>query len=325
MDIDSLFLPLGNKQGEIPKRIELLPPGPIIKGKDGREWVITDTDEVIRESNSYLPYHPIDENHAIDYKAPKGESSPAFGWFTNITKEEDGSIWADVAWTEKGEKAVASLEYRYLSPAFKNTPDGIITKILRAALSNDPNLNVTSLNNQKQTSLEAAKEKNMKTVLAALGLPETATENEAVAKIASMQTQLNAAQNQKVDLASYAPRADLAEMEKRAIKAEEEVKSLNAASLKKEAEEVVDNAIKEGKIAPANKEEYLSFCANREGLESIKKIMGKSPQIIEGGEKTPPGSPAASGTSLNAAEQEVMTAAGYTPEEWQKRKEKIKK
>ena len=323
MNIDSLFLPLGNKQGEVPKRIQLLPAGPVIKGRDGREWIIPNADEVVRESNSLLPHHPIDENHAIDYKAPKGEGSPAFGWFSNIVKEPDGSIWADVAWTEKGEKAVSSLEYRYLSPAFKNTPDGTITKILRAALTNNPNLDITSLNNIEQPQ-EEAKEKIMKNVLAVLGLPETATENEAIAKVAALQTQLNATQNQKVDLTAYAPRTDLAEMEKRAVKAETELTSLNAASLKKEAEEVIDNAIKEGKIAPANKEEYLSFCASKEGLEKIKKVMSNSSAIVAEGEKAPAGTPVNAGVSLNAAEQELMAAAGYTAEEWKKIKEKSK-
>ncbi|MDR3249396.1 MAG: phage protease [Treponema sp.] len=320
MEPGSLFLPLDNKQGEIPKRIQLLPPGPNIKGRDGREWIVRNSIAVAEASNVYLPNHSIDENHAVDLKAPKGESSPAFGWFSNLTVETNGAIWADVTWTKRGEEAVKNLEYRYLSPVFLNNEKGEISTILRAALSNSPNLDIKSLNSEMPE--EPAKENsNMDKILAALGLPATATENDAVAAIAKLNTQLNAAQTKGVDLAAYAPRADLSAMETRAAAAEKQLAELNAAALKKEAEAVVDQAVKDRKIAPASKGEYLSLCATQEGLESFKKIVAASPAIIGEGAQAPAGTPPGSQTSLNAEESAMAKAAGYTPEEWKKIKE----
>ena len=50
-----------------------------------------------------------------------------------------------------------------------------------------------------------------KELCAALGLAESATENEAIAAVAALKTQINSAK--AVDLTAYAPRADLTQME----------------------------------------------------------------------------------------------------------------
>jgi phage I-like protein len=329
MEPGSLFLPLENKQGEIPKRIQLLPPGPNILGRDGRQWIMQSAEAVAAASNAYLPNHSIDENHAVDHKAPKGEASPAFGWFSNITAEANGSVWADVEWTKRGAEAVANLEYRYISPVILHNEKGEVTSILRAALSNSPNLDIKSLNSDTSAMLtppaSPAKENNdMDKILAALGLPAAATMDEAVAAITGLKTSLNSAKPQTVDLAAYAPRADLAAMESRAVTAEKQLADLNAARLKTDAEAAVEQAIKDRKIAPASKAEYLSLCATAEGFESFKKIVAASPAIISEGAQAPGSTPPGGQVSLNAEEAELAKNAGYTAEEWKKIQEAAK-
>jgi len=322
---DSIFLPLDNKQGETPKRIQLLPPGPSIKGRDGRLYVLKNAEDVAKHSNEYLPNHSIDENHAVDLLAPVGGSSPAFGWFTNVQAEKDGSIWADVEWTEKGKTAVSGLEYRYISPVLFLDEEGVINLIARASLSNSPNLDIKSLNNQEPA--RPAKEKNnMKSILAFLGLPETATEAEALAAVSAMKTSLNAAQAKPsaVDLAVYAPRTDLAVMQARAETAEKELAALNSAKLKAEGEAAVDQAVKDGKIAPASKAEYVALCSTQAGLDHFKKIMASSPAIIGDTTHAPTGSPPGSQASLNSEEITMAKSMGYSEEEWKKLKEATK-
>jgi phage I-like protein len=181
MESGSLFLPLDNKQGEIPKRIQLLPPGPNIEGRDGRTWIMRNSESVVSASNAWLPNHPIDENHAIDLKVPQGGSSPAFGWFSNISVESNGSIWADVEWTKRGAEAVANLEYRYVSPVIVNNEKGEISTILRAALSNSPNLDIKSLNAQEPEA-EPGEEEEIEKIIHSLGY--TPEEWEIIKKIA---------------------------------------------------------------------------------------------------------------------------------------------
>jgi phage I-like protein len=325
MESGSLFLPLENKPGEIPTRIQLLPPGPNIEGRDGRKWIMRDGGAVAAASNAYLPNHSIDENHAVDHKAPKGESSPAFGWFSNVSAEANGSVWADVEWTNKGAAAVAGLEYRYISPVILHNEKGEVVSILRAALSNSPNLDIKSLNNETPETAppenQAKENVNMDKICAALGLPAGATEDAVIAAIAGLKTSLNSAVSRTVDLAAYAPRTDLAAMEARAVTAETELAALNAAAFKANVEGVIDQAIKGRKIAPANKDLYLSLCATADQLESLKKAFAASPAVIGDGTQAPAGAPPGNGVSLNAEETALAAAAGYSPEEWKKLKE----
>ena len=157
-----------------------------------------------------------------------------------------------------------------------------------------------------------------KEICAALGLPETATDNEVLAAITALKTQANSAQT--VDLAAYAPRADLAQMEARAIAAEKLNAEMNAAQLKAKALSAVEKAVADRKIAPASKDAYLAMCATEEGLSNFSKIMESSPALIPAGASGASGTPPVAETQaeLNAEEESICKAMGYTKEEWLK-------
>jgi len=161
-----------------------------------------------------------------------------------------------------------------------------------------------------------------KVLLAALGLPETATEADAIAAVTSLNAAKTAAAPQTdktaVDLAAYAPRADLNAMEERALAAEKQLADLNAAQLKKDAEAAVDEAVKNRKIAPASREQYLALCATRAELEKIKNILSTSPAIIAEPQASSGAAPQSGGVSLNAEQSQLAKAMGYTPEEFNK-------
>lgn len=320
---DSLFLGLNAESGKVPSRIQILPAGAEIKGIDGRHWKNHDPAALCAKMNASDRVTVkngcvIDENHSTDLAAPKGGEAPAFGWFKNFTVEADGSVWADVEWNSRGEQAVANKEYRYISPVFTRDKDGNILEILRAALTNNPNLDNPALNSSQDT----AEEKNMeKELCAALGIPETATTADALAAIAKLKTELNSAQSKTVDLTAYAPRADLAAAQQRAEKAEKELAELNAASLKAKATAAVEQAVKDGKIAPASKDVYMELCATADGLAQFEKIVAATPSIT-GGAQVPDMPPAhAESVELNVAEKEWASSMGYTEEDWKKIKE----
>jgi phage I-like protein len=243
----------------------------------------------------------------------------------NLCADNSGAIWADVEWTERGRDALAKKEYRFISPVFLCNEKGEINLILRAALTNSPNLDLPALNLERLENINT-EESMYKALLAALGLPETATEAEALAAIKSLNAAKTAAVPQTdkttVDLAAYAPRADLNAMEERAVAAEKQIAELNAVQLKKDAEAAVDEAIKNRKIAPASKAEYLALCATKEGLESFKKIAAASPAIVSTEPQAPAGTPSSTeSVSLNSEDAAFAKAAGKTPEEWAKLKE----
>lgn len=325
MNTESLFLCLNAENG-VPKRIQILPAGKEIRGVDGRHWKNEDPAALCAKMNAsglvtVKNGCVIDENHSTDLSAPKGGEAPAFGWFRNFTVEADGSIWADVEWNARGQKAVSEKEYKYISPVFTRDKDGNITEILRAALTNNPNLDNPALNSSQET----AEEKNMdKELCAALGIPETATTADALVAIKKLKTELNGAQNKGVDLAAYAPRADLTAMQQRAEKAEKELAEMNAASLKTKAEAAVEQAVKDGKIAPASKEVYLDLCSTKDGFEKFEKIMAATPSINGGTQVSDKAPENKEKVELNAAEKEWTSVMGYTAEEWAKIKEEGK-
>jgi phage I-like protein len=318
----SLFLSL-NFEGGIPNRIELVPAAAVVTGRDGRKWKNSKPKQAALNSNARLPSLPIDENHSTDLAAPKGGASPAFGWMSNLCADENGAIWADVEWTERGREALNKKEYRYISPVFYSDERGEINCILRAALTNTPNLQLPALNSE-QGSHEQPENINMedcmdKILCAALGLAETATVNDALAAIDKLKTAQNAAQG--IDLTAYAPRVELNAALERAVNAEKQAAELNAVQLKKEAEAAVDEAIKAGKIPPALKDTYINMCATQAGLEQFKDIAAKTPAIIDGKPQAPAGTPPASGVSLNSEDAAFAKAAGYSVEGWQKIRE----
>ena len=320
MDTDSLFLCLNFEGNKIPNKIQLLPAGDYVAGRDGRRWTKRNIEAIVLRSNEYLPQHIIDENHATDLKAPKGEGSPAMGWFNNIRAGDDGSIWADAVWTARGKTALENQEYRYISPVFKVGQDGEIEVLMRAALTNSPNLELPALNSTRTEPADNPVKENAmnKEICAALGLAETATENDVLAAITALKTQANSTQT--VDLAAYAPRADLAQMEARAIAAEKLNAEMNAAQLKEKALSAVEKAVAERKIAPASKDAYLAMCATEEGLSTFAKIMESSPALIPAGASGASGTPPIAETQaeLNAEEESICKAMGYTKEEWLK-------
>ncbi|MDR1252385.1 MAG: phage protease [Treponema sp.] len=338
----SLFLSLNFENGALPSSIELIPAGGVIQGRDGRTWKNSNPQKVALNSTARLPRLVIDENHATDLSAPRGGASPAMGWMTKLRTGEGGSIRADVEWTKRGTEAVLNREYSFISPVFLHDEQGEITVVLRAALTNSPNLQLPALNSElcsaERPELINQEESMNKELCAALGLSETATETEAIAAVQALQgkaalqstTALNAAKPgttdtvSAVDLAAYAPRADLNAMEARAAAAEKQLADLNAAGLKHEAETAVDEAIKNRKIAPASRAEYLALCSSKEGLETFRKIAAAAPAIIGTETQAPEGAPPAGGgggLALNAEETATYKAMGYTEEEIKKIKE----
>ena len=302
-----IFTPFEIKKGQIPKRIQLLPAGNIIKGKDGRTWTVTDIHELACVSNESMPIESIDENHSADLVAGKGGSSPAFGWFRNITVENNGELWADVEWTERGSNALQNKDYRYLSPVFSNDMNGNITVILRAALTNTPNLDMVSLNseNLKNTDNMDSQEIVIKKIIEELELKDGSSFDDILKAIKELK---------KADMNMN--HTNIIELKQRADELEIQLNSMIGSAFFREGEILVNEAVKAGIITPANKSFYLSLCSTNEGLEKVKSIIKNSVPIVCNSsvlKGTPP-----KYTEDENEDTEFISSLGYTKEQWQK-------
>lgn len=127
----------------IPNWVNLLPPGPDLVARDGRNWTYDPAQVIAAFLASGGPL-PIDYEHAQDILAPKGEAAPAVGWIVEMT-ERGNALWGKVEWTKRGAASVSSREYRFVSAAMKTDAQNRVLALAGAALVNRPALHVAPI------------------------------------------------------------------------------------------------------------------------------------------------------------------------------------
>lgn len=296
-----------------PEWIELLPAGQF-KGRDGRgPFKLDDPQGVIRATLALQMKAgiPIDYDHATDLAAPQGRPAPAAGWIKEL-QVRSGAIWGKVEWTRHGAAAVATREYRYVSPVFEYSNDGEVMRLLRAALTNNPNLYMTAISARAPLSMPIGKsdakpsgeENEMETLLAQLreilGLDESAGAEEALEAIRTLQAAAahddddnddgneGAAGDDDDAIAPHAPAnsgahagdADPA----RYVPISQfqstltELNSLRAARARERAEHAVNEAMRAGKLIPAQREWAIAYC--QADYKGFTKFIARQPALF---------------------------------------------
>lgn len=165
----------------------------------------------------------------VDHASASGGSTEAAAWARNLRVEDEG-LCADFELTPRGRELVSGRSYRFVSPGWTLSKDGTPLALCSVALTNRPNLPVKPVVNadgtggrdpDDPTQTKGNPEMDLKKIAAALGLPETATEEEVLAAVKAMQDR----------------------------EAQAAAEAANA-----KAEEFADNAVKAGKIAANSKE-----------------------------------------------------------------------
>ncbi|WP_054310506.1 phage protease [Mesorhizobium sp. 1M-11] len=283
--------------GKAPEYIHLLPAG-TFSGADGRgPFVLGDVAELIAVSLPAGRKLPIDVNHAIDHLAGTGRPSPAVAWIVALEGRADG-VWGKVEWTNEGRSLVADRKYGFISPVF-NTPKTKphrVLQLLRASLTNDPNLTLTALHS-KTTNGDPSMDEELRK---ALGLPETADQAAILAAVTSAHSASTAmatiakaaglAENAGADDIVTAIQERAGDDDEDAEKAElrEQVKELNTrlttevtTNAKKRAEAFVEKAIEDGKLVPALRERFIArHMKDPADVEAEIKLM---PSLHSGG------------------------------------------
>ena len=166
----------------------------------------------------------------VDHASARGGSTEAAAWCNALEVDENG-LQGVFNLTPKGVELVRNRSYRFVSPGWTLSPDGTPVSLCSVALTNRPNLPVKPVVNaddaggrdpdDPNNERKGNPEMDLKKIAAALGLAETATEDEVLAAIKAMK-------------------------DAEAQAAEE------AANTK--AEEFAENAVKCGKVAASSKE-----------------------------------------------------------------------
>ena len=295
-----------------PEWIELLPAG-VFSGRDGRgPYKLSNPDDVIAATRKIeLPAGiPIDYDHATDLAAPEGRPAPAAGWIRELAVR-DGAIWGRVEWTQHGAAAVTTHEYRYISPVFEHGPDGNVARLLRAALTNHPNLYLTAIsaripiNEAGNTPVAHLRSPLALELCALLGIAETASRAEIIDAVRTL------AENKPLDLATMPRAAGSPTAEVQGEDGHEHfvpaaqfqqtliaLNSLQAARAYERAEHAVSEALRAGKLVPAQRDWAIAYCAA--DFQDFSKFISRQPTLALGESEWKPLSTFGNQSSVNA-------------------------
>ena len=353
-----------------PEWVMLIPAGEF-NGRDGRgPFRLADPARVIAatEALGLTAGVPIDYDHATDFAAPKGRPAPAAGWVRELA-ERDGALWGRVEWTPHGAKAITSREYRYISPVFQYSPDGAVTRLLRAGLTNNPNLYLTAISARAVAGMAAPgagllhgaatrtaagtelgqRDEAMDTLLQQLcemlGLDDDASPEEVLAAVRALNESAHddgddghqndgrdGAQDADCDddggnadamqAAGADPARYVAVAQFQRVLGE--LNQLRVERSRERAERAVDDAIKAGKLIPAQREWAMSYC--QADFKGFAAFTSRQPAAFGGAFEnaaaafTPPPPARAATATLTANETAICTQLGLSPEDYLGRK-----
>jgi phage I-like protein len=307
-----------------PEWIELLPAG-VFYGRDGRGPFRLDDPTAVIASTTAMQMNagiPIDYDHATDFGAPEGRPAPAAGWIREL-EVRDGAVWGRVEWTARAASSIVAREYRYVSPVFQFDPkDGSVTRLLRAGLTNNPNLHLTAIAASYTTAAQnETRDERMEfptqELRDLLNLDGDASVADVVAKVRELRAAGDAASSQSTSTHAHDPAhyVAIAEFER----ALTELNALKAERARERAAHTVEDAIRAGKIVPAQREWAIAYCAA--DARGFQAFAAKQPSIIGenlGLSGTPPADRRAG--MLNAAELAICAQLGLKHSEFVNRK-----
>ena len=290
--------------GVVPDWIHLLPAGTVTT-QDGRGPYKVPSVSALAEALNAGGKLALDECHSTDLAAPTGAPAPARGWMTEFEARDDG-LWALVKWTAQGRAIMEDGAYNGISPVILHQKDGTVVGLLRASLTNAPNLKgLTALHSENTNTEELEMSLNTK-LCEMLGL-DPATDEAGIMSALEKRMSAPAAHAQQGDIADnpafQALQSELATA----------VTALNAqteSTSRDKATAFVDGAIAEGRVGvkPA-RDLYIDM--HMEDPERAKKLIQAQP-ILKGGtalqsELAPTGE---SDGELDAEDRRVMSLMG---------------
>lgn len=202
----------------------------------------------------------------------------AYGWIKAL-EARNGGLWAQVEWSPAGRELIANKHYKYFSPYWEAMRVGMAngkpifepTALLSVGLTNQPNLPVKPLANEKEQEMEPTIK--MAALAALLGLANTATEADVTSAITGLKTEAGKVTGLANEKATAATALENEKGE------HGKTKTALANAIKQRNTLALDAAVKAGKITPAQREEWDGkLTAN---WEENSKALANAQQAIK--------------------------------------------
>lgn len=308
-------------------RLQLFPAGDFAArdgrpGK-GRSWKInaTSAQVLIEAAKRRLTPFVIDYEHQTLNSADNGKPAPAAGWFSRLAWIEGKGLFAvDVAWTEAAAAMIAVGEYKFISPVFSFAPDGTVTELHMAALTNYPAIDGMEMLAAAKFATTNKEDVMNKKFLKLLGLAEDADEAAALAALTALvkktgeQEQAIAASKakapEKPDPAKFVPVETVAQIQG-------ELAALKSQVHDRQADELVSAGLSEGRILPAM--ETWARELGQKDVAALKAFVDAAQPIAAlSGTQTGGKKPAGGGDDVDEAARAVCKAMGVSEDDYKK-------
>lgn len=252
----------------VPEWINLLPAGPV-RTMDGRgPYSVASMAALIAASLPAGQKLALDENHATDKGgAALGMPAPARGWIVALEARDDG-LWGKVEWTGPGRQLMVDKAYSGVSPVIAHTAGKQIVRLLRASLTNTPNLQgLVSLHSEEETMDWKAK------LIELLGLDGSA--DDAAIEAALMAKMKAKVADPSVDLMSQnlIGHPTVIALQSELTAATAKIAALTEGTARKDAIAFVDGAIREGRVGlKPLRDDYIAL--HMEDPARAEKLIG---------------------------------------------------
>lgn len=336
--------------------MQLMPAGDF-RPADGREMLVDHwhidaavAQRVIERFRAQRQPPVVDYEHQTLLTETNGQPAPAAGWIRDLVWKEGEGLFALVEPTTRARQYIAAKEYLYVSPVFAyDATTGDVLAIQMAAITNNP-----ALHGMAEMELRAAAvfgsripsthedhpmNKLLLAVLTALSLPQTTTEEQAVAALtkhfeadplADVRQALGVdkdvqpeavvtactALKTKADAAKPDPSKFVAVATFETVK--QELAVLTAKIQGDEVAKLVEKGLEEGRLLPAQKE-WATELGQTNIAALTKYLEATAPIAALSGSQTGGRAPEktdANPEGLTADELAVCTATGIAPKDF---------
>ena len=264
----------------------------------------------------------IDYEHQTLYASQNGQPAPAAGWIGRLEARDDGLYAVEVTWTTAAAGLIAEKAYRYISPSFwHSTESGEIVRLVNVALVNQPGLDgLTDLAALAAHFLYSTKETQpMKKLLAALGLPETANEDEALTALTAQRNSHESAVaslSAKIDAPDPSKFVTVATFTALQTEHKQTADALAALQARVDAEKIdalIETAKASGRLTPAS-EAYARELAKKD-FTALLGFISAQPVIVKPGETQTGGSGPKGGAGGQDSKAIAAAALAYQVEQ----------
>ena len=303
--------------GRVPEEIQVIPYGYHETPKGPFLSEESSAREIIEKFNAMTNDMVIDYEH----QTLDGVEAPAAGWIKSLIDKGAEGIWAVVEWNKRAKTYIENREYRYVSPVFfKTIKENRVVALLNVALTNQPNIDgMVPIVNKTGSNKPKKEERRMKELLKLLGLSEEATEEAAIVAVNKLieagkgdEVVANKAVIDALGLKEGATEPEITgtivamkQSHGQTGDLSKQVANLSDKLARRDAADLVANAMKEGKVTPAQKEWADKYATS--DPEGFKVFVGKAPVVIETKDLSGGGGPGKGGgvdeTTLVVAKQ----------------------